>query len=344
MSVDSDLLEPLSEHASCGDNLEYDPDFLRLEQIARGKPEQQYGGTLVPAEEPDWKAVRNLARALSRRSIDLRILEHFVRASLRVDGLAGFAAGMALVRRAIEEHWDDVHPRLDPEDDNDPTARINIIASFCDGTAVLRPLRETPLVAAPAGRFSLRDLAVASGEQDAPADMETGPTSALVDAAFGEAPLAELEAAADAARSALGAARAIESILTDRVGVTQAVSLQPLADVLIDILRVLDARLAARSAGHVEPMESGDREMPTPLAAAPPASAADGRIASRDDVVRMLDRICDYYERHEPSSPVPLLLRRARRLVPMSFMEIVQDLAPDGVSQVEVYRGPEPPA
>jgi type VI secretion system protein ImpA len=36
---------------------------------------------------------------------------------------------------------------------------------------------------------------------------------------------------------------------------------------------------------------------------------------------------------------VPLLLQRAKKLVPMTFMEIVQDLIPDGSSQAQLYRG-----
>jgi type VI secretion system protein ImpA len=64
-----------------------------------------------------------------------------------------------------------------------------------------------------------------------------------------------------------------------------------------------------------------------------------GRITSRDDVVRVLDKVCEYYERNEPSSPVPVLLRRARRLVPKDFMEILRDLVPDGVAQAENIRG-----
>ena len=53
----------------------------------------------------------------------------------------------------------------------------------------------------------------------------------------------------------------------------------------------------------------------------------------------MIDKICAYYERHEPSSPVPLLLMRARRLVDKSFMEILQDLAPEGMGQARQVGG-----
>jgi len=64
-----------------------------------------------------------------------------------------------------------------------------------------------------------------------------------------------------------------------------------------------------------------------------------GSIQSRDDVIRALGLICDYYRNHEPSSPVPLILQRAERLVNKDFMEIVTDLTPDAVTQLQVITG-----
>ena len=57
--------------------------------------------------------------------------------------------------------------------------------------------------------------------------------------------------------------------------------------------------------------------------------------------MRALDEIIRYFERAEPSSPVPLLLRRAQRLVDKNFLDILRDLAPDGVQQAELFRGSE---
>jgi type VI secretion system protein ImpA len=57
--------------------------------------------------------------------------------------------------------------------------------------------------------------------------------------------------------------------------------------------------------------------------------------------VRQLDRICEWIERHEPTNPAPILIRRAQRLMNKSFMEIMRDLAPDGVAQIENLAGPE---
>jgi len=75
--------------------------------------------------------------------------------------------------------------------------------------------------------------------------------------------------------------------------------------------------------------------------ASPAARAAiSGDIASRADVIRMLDKINRYYQQYEPSSPVPLLLERARRLVPKNFFEIMEDLAPGGMTELLVLSGP----
>ena len=65
------------------------------------------------------------------------------------------------------------------------------------------------------------------------------------------------------------------------------------------------------------------------------------RPASREDVVRLLDRACDYFKRYEPSSPVPLLLRRAKRLITKDFLEIIKDMAPGGLSEVKSIGGIE---
>jgi type VI secretion system protein ImpA len=62
-------------------------------------------------------------------------------------------------------------------------------------------------------------------------------------------------------------------------------------------------------------------------------------VTSRDEVVRQLDRLCEYYRRYEPSSPLPLLLQRAKRLVAKDFMEIIRDLTPSGLPEAESLRG-----
>ena len=56
-------------------------------------------------------------------------------------------------------------------------------------------------------------------------------------------------------------------------------------------------------------------------------------------MIKALDRICDYYAANEPSSPVPIILNRAKGLVSKDFFEILQDVAPDGMNQFQSLSG-----
>jgi type VI secretion system protein ImpA len=42
---------------------------------------------------------------------------------------------------------------------------------------------------------------------------------------------------------------------------------------------------------------------------------------------------------HEPSNPAPLFIRRAQRLMRKDFVEIVKDLIPDSLSNLERLAG-----
>lgn len=329
------LLEESSPESPSGENLEYDPGFVELVRLAQGKPEQQMGDSVVPGEEPDWRAVKAKAVELLGRSKDLRLAVYLTRALLRTDGLAGFGDGLALTHGLIERHWDTVHPQLDPDDDNDPTMRVNTLVALCDEDAVLRAVREAPLVASRAiGRFSLKDVLIATGQLPAPASQEAPPETATIDAAVQDTDVAALQATAAALARAHELAGAVEMVVTEKVGVGNAADFSDLSNLLKQAGKVVNDWLLRRGVGLEEAAgEAG--------AGADGARSMSGAINSREDVIRVLDRVCAYFAQHEPSSPVPLLLKRAKRLVSKDFLEILRDLAPDGVAQAEAIRGPD---
>jgi len=333
------LLQPISGDAPCGADLEYDPAYLELDRLSETKPEQQMGDTIVPAQEPDWKIVGERALELLGKTKDLRVALRLTRAQLNTDGLPGFADGLTAVRGMVEKFWDGFYPRLDPEDGNDPTFRVNILMGLCDGAMFVDRVRSTPLVAARSfGRFSLRDIAIASGEQ-APLPGVEAPKSSVIEGAFTEVPLPELQGVANAVSSALESLAAIEAFVAEKVGASNGTNFAKLSDVLKAASKILATQLARRGVG-VEAAADGaaGEDAAGPGGAGPSIS---GDVRSRDDVVRVLDRVCSYYERYEPSSPIPLLVQRAKRLVSASFIDIMRDLAPDGMSQIENLKGKE---
>jgi len=343
-TIDIDaLLEPVADEQPCGPNLEYDPAFVALEQEALGKPEVQYGDTITPAVPPDWKSVRRMAAELLERSRDLRLAAHMVRANLALHGIPGLADGVQLVERLLEQRWDSVHPELDPDDDLDPTLRINSLAVMADSTTLIRELRDATLLRLPGlGPLSLKLIEIANGEVAPGEDQEKIAVSSIENA-IADVDADELARVVQTLERALDAAVNIELTLVRQVGSSQALNLDALTRPLrkaFDFLRRQqgggDAGVAADGDGTDAGARAGDE-----AAARGARPGISGEIASRDDVLRMLDKLVQYYSRYEPSSPIPILLERAKRLVPMSFFEIMQDMAPDGLAQLKVIRGPD---
>jgi type VI secretion system protein ImpA len=69
------------------------------------------------------------------------------------------------------------------------------------------------------------------------------------------------------------------------------------------------------------------------------AAVAVGAIRSRDDAVRALEAVARFFRETEPSSPVPLFLDRAKRLVSKDFLEVLADVAPDALAHARAAGG-----
>jgi type VI secretion system protein ImpA len=350
--------------------LEYDAEFGEMDRAAQAKAEQQFGDTVVAAEPADWKAVKKLAESLMERTKDMRVAVYWARASLHQVGLTGFEQALRLLRGYVETFWDSVHPELDHEDDDDPTYRTNTLVMLCDEETMLRDLRESPLVSSrTVGRFSLKDWEHAREAHDVPAaeptddtwsdgsasaePEEKGPSIEIIEAAFQDVDIEAIEATEQATRLSAEHLAAIDQFVTEKVGAAMAVSLAPAKKLLEEMNGVVAAQLQRRGGGQavdagsgenaVNEVDSEDQPLAAVVASATGPAAvgftSNGKICSRDQAMTALDEVCEYYELHEPSSPLPILIRRARRLASMNFLDILRDVAPDAVAQAEVLSG-----
>lgn len=325
------LLRETAEHPPCGPDLEYDPAFLDLAAAAQGKPEQDLAGTVIPAVEPDWPQVRERALALLSRSKDLRVAMQLVRALTRTEGLRGFVAGVELINELLGRYWANIHPLLDVEDNNDPTLRLNALAALepSKGSAaeetLLRDLREAEVVPpTPQGRVRVRDLLVLDGRLAAAETPNEGAIEGLLRSAIERDPTV-----ADVAAACITTLRKLRGIVAEHVEEALAPDVSTAIDMLKPVVQRL-ARLAGRESGADSDAQA---------AGVTSGAGATGPIRSREDVARAIDAICAYLERTEPTNPAPLLLRRAQRLLNKSFVEVIADLAPDGVPQVKLVAG-----
>jgi type VI secretion system protein ImpA len=193
------------------------------------------------------------------------------------------------------------------------------------------------------GRFSIKDIEIASGEAPPPATGEA-PSLATIEAAVMDCDLAALTATVAALQACRESLAGLEAAIVAQVSAADAPNFGKLPAMLRKAEMFLGAKLAERAPATPGADGAGAGAVNGEAAgagrgggAAPRAFA--GAVTSRDDVVKALDAICTYYAKHEPSSPIPIFMERCKRMVMMSFVDIVKELVPDAVSKLDVLRG-----
>ncbi|MGZ8144145.1 MAG: type VI secretion system protein TssA [Methylosarcina sp.] len=331
-----EFLKEISPELPCGQNLENDFAFAQLEDEARGKKEIQMGDQIIPEVPPDWKKVRTSAFELLARSRDIQVAMHLTCALLHTDGMAGMVQGLAIIHGLLEKYWNEVYPRQDPEDEY-PILRINILGTLKDFKKILDPIARTPLTQSKIGNFSWHDKELVQESLHAAAKNEEIPDLAIIEAAFLDTPMDYLKQQLATINQARQLTEDIVDLVTDKIGSIYSVDILPLIKLLKSMGQFLEEKIQqhpepelAESAGNVELAGEVSRSG-TP--------STSGGIHNREDVIRSIDAICKYFERYEPSSPVPFLLLRAKKMLAMNFMEIILELAPDAVNQAETICG-----
>jgi len=332
-----ELSQPVSADQPCGENLEYDPAFQQMEAMLRSKSEQEFGDTVIAGSGPDWKGVGKQAAGLLKRTRDLRVLSFAAISQLHTDGLGAFKDALEALNACLETYWDSIHPELDAEDNNDATMRFNTLQILNDHQMVSEGLEHTPLVVLKGiGGFSLHDIELAEGKISAAGD-EDVQDIAIIQGAFGDADADDLTTLGVAVGGSMEQLKRTAELWGNLAPDANALDVDETLKTLKDIHHAIDkyAPVAAAAVAG-EDVAGEDAGEATGGAVPRPAS---GTINDRNDVLQAIDRICDYYAMHEPSSPVPLLLRRAQGMVAKSFYEILEDMIPDSVAQARIIGG-----
>jgi type VI secretion system protein ImpA len=331
------LLSPIQEGAPCGPNLEYDPDFVLLESLVEGRPEQQYGDAVIPAEEPDWLQAERQAKQLLLRSKDLRVANHYLRALIHTHGLAGLSSGLELFAGLVQAYWNGLHPALEVDGEIDPLARFFSISALATPLGFMRDARDCVLLKHQNTSLSLRDIEQVGSNNRT----ESGLTRDQVLQILKQGLLADSSLLQHLERCSL-ALHDIEAKGKEALAESDAPDLSPVRQLIESTLRF--CRQGIEPAPQAETPEILDSETGAALTstpASPSASASLGAIKSRQDVERAIELICQYFKQHEPTNPAPLLLTRAMRVMSMSFMDIMRDMAPDALPRIETIAGPK---
>jgi type VI secretion system protein ImpA len=359
----SPWLAPLDGANPSGENLRNDHRFHELErlmerrvEVVRDDRNAPVGQTVLPV---DWAEVLRRAEALRSQGRDLRLLVIVARALANERGLAGLSDGLTLIARTFDTHWDTMHPdlreglppreaalrrsnalaQLENEQDGllGDLAAATFLAPRGLGAVTGRDLERGMLdaravLAEAPGGLSETERAKLAGDQD---QLVSRVRAACLAAAGAEDSAAEFAALRAEAAAAAAALATMEAAFGARIGGGEATPRlgRFLSRMVATLSRERAAPASLAGPGEVE-------RAPTATPSAPQAAVAiPDRIGSREEAIRCLDLVITFYDRTEPASPIPHLLRRVRRMAPMDFLQLMEELAPAGLKEFKLVAG-----
>ena len=315
------LLKPVSAESPCGPNLEHDADFRKLSEDLENPPEGMMGDTLK--KEPNWNAIATRAEALFLRTKDLRVVIWLCRALTHREGLAGLVSGLHLINDLLTLYWEDMHPNLDIEDGNDPTRRLNVLSEIGDYGILVSDVQNV-MISFPPVRISIRDILIILGKISTP-KISVEYTQTQIEEMF------RLEDNAQVIQSLNNwITEVLETLQEIRNFLKQKVNEALLPD--FDKLNITLEPVLLLCKNVIASSRDADQEVPSLAGesiAADKNVSSQGEIRSREDVARVLEKVCKYIERTEPTNPVSLIIRLAQTLMTKNFLEILEAIPPE---------------
>lgn len=339
-----DWLAPVSDTAPCGPDLEYDHDFVVLFAGAAPKQDAQYGAFVGSPEPANWSDIERDCRRLMVRTKDIRVAVLYTRCRTRLAGAAGLASGVELIATWLGMFADSIHPQpgVDNERDAVLEMRMNALQALADPEGLLADVRDIVLTKSTMARLQVRDVERAFAHPR--------PPDALAPESVAQQ-LHDLCARQPAAMASFGKANAhVEAI--DAWCAEHLDAYRPNFSPLAKLLRQLQGSephattaadttpIALTSHGACEPAELLNPEPGTPSPGTPSCAALMEESAGRHDgpsgaarpsaapvdretALASIRSARQWFETNEPSSPIPVLLKRAEQFVGKRYAQTV---------------------
>ena len=320
MSLDIDaLVTEISEEEPSGPDLYGDMDRQLIEQAF-----DRAVGEEASTDDTDWRDVLGRIKAQGEQTRDLWLPVYFMRAGAKAGQLETVVDGSQWLARLLEDRWSDVHPQLD---EVGFIGRKTPCESLTRPAEFLIPLRRVPLLTHERlGSFTGEDFERFADEGS------SAENYGMYRTVIEELGFEPLEQAVEQLDGLSAAIRQIDAVLTANAEGDTATNFETTYAAILSLREALRSQLPEEEEPEAEAADDGG-EGAAGVAPAAGGKSFTGGISSRADVEKALDAICLYYERHEPGSPVPFALRRARDWINLDFMAVLEDIAPGGLGE-----------
>jgi type VI secretion system protein ImpA len=352
------LLAPIPGDAPQGVDIREDSSaaapYNRLRDArseARGAERgQDAGGEGTRDPTPLWRSVRELAlKTLAETAKDLEVAAWLTEALVRSHGLAGLSAGARLMAGLAEQYWDVLFPLPDEYGMETRVAPVTGLNGRDGNGSLIQPLYKlVAFIKVDGTPVALYQFGALGGERRQPGSLPPDDLDREARTTGGRQ-FATLLADARAAHDAW---QAMATVIDEKAG-ADGPSTTAIRDLLVGIIDVAklyappdaadgdDATVADATASEGPAARAGT----TGGVGLAGLTALPGQAASREDALRALSEIANFFRRTEPHSPLSYTLdeavRRGRMTWPELLAEVVADM--DARNSILTTLGIRPP-
>ena len=323
MGVLEKLLEPVSEDERAGPDLDDDAEGIRLAfesdfKYACGMAERE--GDSQDAKIINWTDIQSEIEDLCTKTKDIRLAIAYARCGVALGDIDVIDCGLAFVVGLLEDYWEVFHP-CDEEGGPDLEYRALCCQELLVRGAFLLPFLKVGIV--DDGRDRLTGEQICDVHENGAASQEHAVVLGVLTEWDSDAKsklLVQLT-------SIVASLEKMQSLFSKYSG-----SSAPNFDDLI--IGVKELRAGYVSFAGLDIVEE-DSDGVGNASGGGSVQSFSGKIQSREDVVKALTEIENYYNLAEPGHPVKVALARMRSWVKKDFMEILQDIVPDSVGDAK---------
>jgi type VI secretion system protein ImpA len=358
-TIDVDtLLKPISEAAPAGIDLREDVTpasiYYRLKDARSGARAAERRADAPPASadgaqaegrtlglSPDWQTILELApKALMEKSKDLEVVAWYTEALVRAAGFAGLRDGLHLARGLLEQYWDRFFSLVDEDGMATRLAPLGGLNGQGNEGTLIQPLRKVPVT-----QKSQEDVLATyhydqaraiqnmadpdqRARREAAGDVTMERFMAAVKASGGEFYIGML----DDLDGTLSELELLGNALNERAG-RDAPSTRDIATVVSgirDYVQLFSKDLVDRARAAAAPNASNGAQPGGDVSTDTTGRAVSGGpVRGRDEALRALQQVAEYFRVNEPHSPISTSLDEIVRRAKMPFADLLAELLPD---------------
>lgn len=340
------LLRPISEENPSGENLQYSGVYDEIREAQRADDDLSRGSWQQELKVADWRKVIQLATpALETQTKDLQIGAWLSEALVKQHGFAGMRDSLRMMSGLHDKFWETLFPEID---EGDLEARANALEFMDRRTA--RALKETALTNGDnltyfkweeSKSFDIPENADALeydqknkvDELRQRAAEENRVTSEMWRKAKNQGNRAFYEGIFKTLDECWEEFKALDAVMDEKFG-SQTPGLNSLKKSLDDVHTLVKQIVSEKrelEPDAVEAVETTDEEAATDGASVGGTAVATsgGALKNRQDALRRLTEVAEFFRQSEPHSPVSYLVQRAVKWGNMQLDDWLQEVIKD---------------